>query len=482
MEVNELETINRVLVIYTGGTIGMVHEEEGNPFSPLKPGNLEDLLSETGSFASLGIELDSEVFDPPLDSSQMTPSHWLRIARVIRDRYNDFSGFVVLHGTDTMTYTTSALSFLLENLSKPVIVTGSQVPIARMRSDARQNLVTAVQLASPDACGVPCIPEVALYFGGCLYRGNRVTKEDSKGFEAFVSQNLSPLAKVGESIEVATELVRDPSSEGFFIYESFEPHIIPLKVYPGMDAGLLKSIFAISDLKGVVLEVFGSGTAPSSPSFLREIHRAVERGIAVVAVSQCPRSGVEIGLYEASSALLDQGVISGLDLTPEAALTKLGMLLGQGYSLETIAQLMQVNHRGEQSKSIYTVGYDNGEARQVFNGEARQLTGRLDRHEILTAHVRIQDIRLLEAESGEIDVQVFLNMPNVDDTTELKTAQHVKCAPHEWDGTPGLNIIADATATVRRVVDPLRPVRLSVRSTSGPVSFEKLVLSIVAKG
>lgn len=337
--------IPRVLLIYTGGTIGMVRDEVTGS---LRPFDFENILNNLPEVRSVHCSLDTFAFDHILDSSNISPANWVEIASVVRDRYEQYDGFVVLHGTDTMAYTTSALSFMLSGLSKPVIFTGSQLPIGHLRTDAKENLITSLELASltaPD--GMPVIREVCLYFQHELYRGNRCTKINAEQFSAFASPNYPSLAHSGVHLTVEKDLLLPRSYASFSLDTHLETEILMLHVFPGIRAQMVRYLLDYPQLKGVILLTFGSGNAPDSPDFLSALESVVARDIPVVNITQCIKGAVHQGDYQVSRSLADAGVISGRDMTREAALAKMMHLLGHRYSVEEIRQYMQKNLRGE---------------------------------------------------------------------------------------------------------------------------------------
>lgn len=334
-------------VIYTGGTIGMLPKDAGDPASPLVAVGWERIRDFVSSFQALPVEVSIREMEP-IDSSDMHPEYWVKIARAIRDAYDGVDGFVILHGTDTMAYTASALSFLLEYLDKPVVITGSRTPLAIPGSDAAANLLNALKVVSPAAFDLPVIPEVCICFDGILLRGNRARKVGGPGPWAFQSPNFPVLGEVGETLRIHSELVRKPAGSSFCIHERIDAGVLMLDIFPGINAGMLDQIFGLDGLQGVVLKTFGSGNAPTNSEFLRVIARAAkERNLVIVNVTQCVTGRVEMGRYDAGVGLFDAGVISGADLTPEAAVTKLQFLLGMGHDIETTKRLMQTDLRGE---------------------------------------------------------------------------------------------------------------------------------------
>lgn len=328
----------RVCIIYTGGTIGMTQTENG--YSP-KQGYLEKVMQSMPEFSSPYMpEYEFIEFDPLLDSSNVAVKQWIEIAYTIKNRYNEFDGFVVLHGTDTMAYTASALSFMLEGLAKPVILTGSQIPFCRIRNDAKDNLITAMLMA------VENIPEVCLFFDHRLFRGNRSTKLSSDELSAFDSPNYPPLALAGIKIKLDEKSIRPPGSE--LTMRPFEHvQIAVLKIFPGIQFEVFENIMT-ENLKGIVLEAFGTGNIPSnSNALMRIVDKANQNGTVITVCTQCLRGSANIGTYETSAYLAGAGAVSGYDMTVEAAVTKLYYLFSLGYSNSEIKRLMETNLRGE---------------------------------------------------------------------------------------------------------------------------------------
>lgn len=334
-----------VLIIYTGGTIGMVQRPDSGTLTPVDFNQIEKEVPELHKF---NYYIQTLTFNPALDSSNVTPAVWIKIATAIRDNYEKYDGFVVLHGTDTMAYTASALSYIFENLDKPVILTGSQLPIGMIRTDGKENLITAVEIAAAKINGKSLVPEVCIYFDFELYRGNRAVKRDADLFSAFQSVNYPALAVAGVDITYRKEFIRYPEpGKKLQLKTCFDEHVVILKMFPGISETVFRAIFEIPGLKGVVLETFGAGNVPTSPWLIDVIKQAVCKGIVVLNVTQCLGGKVLMGQYETSMELLKAGVISGKDMTTEAAVTKLMFLLGQDHTMNQIKILFVKNMCGE---------------------------------------------------------------------------------------------------------------------------------------
>lgn len=343
---NTLQKRPRLLIIYTGGTIGMI---ENPATGALEPFDYDHLIENVPKLKRLDYDIDNYQFDIPLDSSAMNPSHWDDIARVIEKTYDDYDGYVVLHGTDTMAYTSSALSFMLENLHKPVVITGSQLPIGEVRTDGEENLITALQVAAArDDDGSPMVQEVCILFENYLWRGNRSTKYSADNFNAFKSNNFPRLAKIGMGITFRHDaLFRSDREKKLKVHYGMDRNCVYLSLFPGITEVAVRHILNIPGLKGVVLKTYGAGNAPTDAWFLRAVRDAVDRDIVVVNITQCHNGMVTPLLYETGKALTDAGVIPGQDLTSEAAITKLMHLFGLGLSSEQVSERMQTPLCGE---------------------------------------------------------------------------------------------------------------------------------------
>ncbi len=345
MVYNEHKPGTSILIIYTGGTIGMVN----NPVSrSLVPFDFEHILKQIPELKMFDLKLTTITFEKVIDSSDITPEIWIQLAILIRDNYNQYDGFVILHGTDTMAYSASALSFMIEGLSKPIVFTGSQLPLGTLRTDGKENFISAIEIAAAQKGGQPIVPEVSVFFENKLFRGNRTSKHNADYFDAFRSYNYPELAKAGINITYNYPAIRYPVvKKDIKFYTKLNPNVAVLKIFPGIQPAVFDAITDIKGLKGLILETFGSGNAPTTNWFSEKIKKAVDMGIIVLNVTQCSAGSVDMGVYASSLGLLKAGAISGNDITTEAAVTKLMFLLGQSLSYNEIRNQLTKSLRGE---------------------------------------------------------------------------------------------------------------------------------------
>ncbi|MBQ9533660.1 MAG: type I asparaginase [Prevotella sp.] len=337
---------NKVLLIYTGGTIGMGQNPKTGALEPLDFNHLIDRVPE---FGQISTDIDVYQFNPPIDSSDMSPQRWAEMVDIIAGAYDRYDGFVILHGTDTMSYTASALSFMLENLTKPVILTGSQLPIGQLRTDGKENLVTSIELAAAHHDdGRAIVPEVCIYFNGHLLRGNRSTKQDADGFNAFDTFNFPHLCEAGVNIVYNHHLILRPDfSRPMVAHTKMDRGVAVFSLYPGMEEGMMRYMLDYKGLRGIVMRSFGSGNAPQRPWLPRLLGEAAGRGIVVVNISQCVAGAVEMARYDTGFQLKEAGVVSGYDSTVEAAVTKLMHLQAYSDDPDYIRRKMNESMAGE---------------------------------------------------------------------------------------------------------------------------------------
>ena len=336
--------ISKVLLIYTGGTIGMIQDPKSGQLKPFDFKHLSEQIPELNKF---DIDLSTVSFERPIDSSDMNPAIWIELVGIIENNYKKFDGFVILHGSDTMSFTASALSFMLENLNKPVILTGSQLPIGIIRTDGKENLITAIEIAAAKQKEQPIIREVCIYFEYQLYRGNRTHKFNSENFQAFQSANYPILAEAGVHIKYNYSALKKATDKKLRIHTDLNSDIAILKLFPGITPNVVKAILNIKNNRAVILESYGSGNCSTEKWFIEALQKSVENGIIILNVTQCNAGAVEQGKYETSAELTSAGVIGGNDITTEAAVAKLMFLLGSYNDVKKIKRALTINLQGE---------------------------------------------------------------------------------------------------------------------------------------
>jgi L-asparaginase len=335
----------KVLIIYTGGTIGMIKDAETGQ---LKSFDFNHIYKHVPEIHRLYVEISTFSFEEPIDSSEMNPQRWTQMAQTVRDNYDKYDGFVILHGSDTMAFSASALSLMLQGLKKPIIFTGSQLPIGTIRTDGKENLITAIEIAADkDGQGQPIVQEVAVYFEYSLYRGNRSSKVSANQFEAFSSPNYAELAKAGVNIEYNFDKLFRTNKESLEYYPNMDNRVGLLKIYPGFPVDAYKSLFDRSITDAIILETFGAGNAPSDDAFRKLVGHYIENGGIILNVTQCSSGAVQQGKYETSSFFTKIGVISGRDLTTEAALAKMMFLLANEKDTKVVAKNLEISLCGE---------------------------------------------------------------------------------------------------------------------------------------
>ena len=468
--------LEKVLIINTGGTIGMVHNDPNDPTSPLRPAkDWHEIAKEHPILEKF--PTDYCQLDPLIDSSDMCLEVWVKIGEIIEKFYDEYRGFVILHGTDTMAFTASALSFMCKNLSKPIILTGSQVPLQFPRSDALQNLITAIQIAGNEVYGVRLVPEVAIFFRDTLLRGNRARKIDATNYFGFSSPNYPAIGEVGGDIKIIKDRILKPSHEKFYLDKRFSNEVIVLELFPGLNFSYLKNIFKEgSGIKGVILKTYGNGNAPTSQEFLDFLEYISSQKIVIIDITQCTKGFVKMGLYEASAKLTDIGVISGTDLTPEAAVTKLMYLLGAYKDIKQIKRKMQVDICGEQTLSQYDFSFESdGEFNDYFETEII-VPKKLKKEYLLRSVARVVGIK--DRESEDKDLIITMSIESLDDYNDNFIEPNSKIQKIVKKDKKDAHILFDKS--VKRILDSSRMVKITMTSNM-KITWENINFSIYSE-
>ncbi len=504
-----------VFILYTGGTIGMGPREPEDPFSPLEPKSIGELfrflpdfslygekkidrrrnagadprLMETGVGGLPVLELDngntirfgSASFERPVDSSDVGPADWRRMAETIASVYGDYDGFVILHGTDTMAYTASALSFMLQNLGKPVVITGSQLPVSAVRTDAVLNLMNSLFIAGCQAADLPLIPEVVIVFADRIVRGCRASKVSTSDWAGIDSPNAPLLGTIGERIKIREEAIRPIPDRPFTLNPALDENVFIIDLFPGFRSDRIEGLFRNPAIRGYILRTYGTGNIPNDRALLGLIRNAIENGKIVMNLSQCGTGMVEMGLYAASSALIDLGILSGLDMTREAAVTKMMWVLGSGAGRPE--QELQIDHRGEQSGSLFHLsfgGLSKEEAAPACR-RSRIPDARLNRMRISGSSLRISNLGVEGAAPGERTVlHVYLNLPESDRRTPADDGKRIATLAFEWNGMPETRIKAVTRKTQAGIGDGEIALTLISDQPEHRVYFSGLHLEILA--
>lgn len=481
----EVEAKGKVLVIYTGGTIGSMPVDPDDPDSPQVVVAWDEYAKRTQEFdpksdTFIGCRIDAYAFDVPLDSCNVGPDEWGLMASIIEKHHDEYDGVVILHGTDSMIYTASALSFMLINLKKPVVVTGAQMAyLFNSRNDGKQNMITAIMFANAKLSGVPVVPEVCIYFNHVLLRGNRSRKQDASGFEAYYTPNFPPLGTAGGRLFVDERLLLPVPDQAFRVVRTLEPNVLTFDVYPGIqDTDVARNIMTTKGIKGVVLRAFGTGNIPTKESFLKVFEEANDKEILVQNVTQCLHGFVELGMYETSAALLGVGMVTGFDISPEAALCKLMVLLAdEDLTFEEKKQFAQRSQAGEMSRSLFIQAL-----KQIKAMEARHDTepvrlapeggieGNWTGPKVFNASLRLYGGRItVQGDSKFIEIEVYLNTKTGDvlDRTSPNFAGSFKRRVASADADKEMIIGLDVTTAARRLINAGSRVSATLRIVQG---------------
>ncbi|MDL2269406.1 asparaginase [Desulfosarcina sp. OttesenSCG-928-A07] len=465
-----------VLIIYTGGTIGCVPSDPKDPSSPLVVAPWDEVSAQIPSLQLLKNDypIDAESFEKPIDSTNMRPEFWQHMAEVIAENYDQYNGFVILHGTDTMVYTASALSFMLENLSKPVIITGAQLPIVgRPRNDGEQNLITAIMIANGPFYKLPVVPEVCIFFRDKLLRGNRARKISASGYAGFGSPNYPALGEGGEHIVINEALLRKVSDQPLQVRRRLDTGVINFSIFPGVQDGkLLQQVVLLEGLKAMVLQTYGTGNAPTEENFLDVIESATRKDLVVLDVTQCSEGAVELGTYETSIALLDRGVVGAADITPEAAMCKLMVLLGnEDLSKADINRLVQQNLAGEQSLSVVetkykeeTISLEKEKRRHRLPGV--DIPGGWNPEDLKKAVLRLRNVELKTPADAPIEISVFLNISS-DDALNTNSVNYAGVFKRQGKQV-GNTLVFDITKATQKVLRPNQRLPITIAIDEHP--------------
>lgn len=480
-----------VLIIYTGGTIGSMPKDSNDPDSPQVVVDWEIYKEKSPALhpENLGFEVEG-YSTKPLDSCNIGPKEWTEMAQVIKERYSEFEGFAILHGTDTMTNTASALSFMLENLGKPVVITGAQMAyLFNVRNDGLQNMITALMVANPAFSKIPAIPEVCICFSNKLLRGNRTRKINANSFDAYISPNYPALAEIGESINVNEGVIRkiDPN-KALRINSRLESNVAAIRMFPGIQDGqLLDRVLADPKLKGVVIEAYGAGNIPTEKHILKLIKDASDRGVVILDVTQCGGGKVELGMYETSARLLDVGVVSGTDITPEAALAKLMVILGdEDMSTQEKALRAERSISGEVSTNIFTTKLKSEDAHSIDSEMNRQRVpaaqlegGPFKSKEIEVAMIRFRGGKINAEEKHPIELQLYLDLSSDDEPDESSPA-FLGSFRRAGNKNPTI-LFFDVTDRIKNVLSDRASITVIQTSQQGSFTWESAELVIFAK-